>query len=116
MGSDLIERERKILSMTTSLEPRKIEEQARLQAPYGKNVNRLNAVYQLYAAISFKPPSRITTPTLVLVSDGDQLVSPRCSEAIANRFNAEIRRHPSGNHDLSTDEPHWIAEQVAQWS
>ena len=115
LGSDLVEREKKILGMTTNLESEKIEKQALLQAPYGKKVNRLNAVYQIYAATRFRAPQKIAVPMLVLVGDGDQLVSPRCSDAIAQQYGALILRHPTGNHDLATDEPQWIADQVIQW-
>jgi len=115
LSRDLIEREKKILGMTTNLAFEKIEKQAQLQAPYGKKVNRLNAVYQIYAATKFRAPRKIGVPMLVLVGDGDQLVSPQCSDAIARQYGARILRHPTGNHDLATDEPQWIADQVSQW-
>lgn len=112
---DLIQREKKILGMTTNHDLKKIEEQAKIQAHFGEKVNRLNAIYQIYAATLFRAPKKIKVPMLVLVGDGDQLVSPKCSVAIARQYGATIKRHPTANHDLAADEPHWIADRVAEW-
>ena len=116
LSRDLKEREKGILKMTTNLDLKKIEIQAEKQVSYTVGVNRLNAVSQIFAAIKFIAPVKIRPPMLVLVADGDQLVSPRCSDAIARKYDAVICRHPTGNHDLSTDEPQWIADQVVQWT
>lgn len=116
LSRDLVEREKKILSMTTNLDPTKIHEKARLQAEFGKGINRINAVNQMIAAVKFRAPEKIQIPTLVLVGQGDRLVSPLCSEAIAKKYGAEIRRHPTAGHDLATDEPRWIIEQILNWN
>ena len=112
---NLVDREKKILEMTTNFDLNKIKSQAKLQAPYGEKVKRINAIFQLFAATTFKAPKTIKTPMLVLVSAGDQLVSPLCSSAIARQYGAPIIKHPTGNHDLAADEPQWIADQVCQW-
>ena len=116
ISKNLIEREKKILSMTTNLDIQNILKQAERQAEYGKDVNRLNAIHQMIAAIQFKPPKKIHAPVLVLVGKGDRLVSPKCSEAIASHFGAKLISHPTANHDLATDDPKWIADQVATWT
>jgi pimeloyl-ACP methyl ester carboxylesterase len=113
---DLVHRERNILKMTTNLDHNTVEVQANVQAPYGAKVNRLNAVYQIFAATTFKAPKEIKVPMMVLVGDGDQLVSPKCSEAIAKQYGATLKRHPTANHDLATDAPDWIAEEVCNWT
>lgn len=115
LSMDLEQRELNILAATTNLSREKIEKQAKVQAPYGEKVNRLNAVFQIFAATKFKAPKKIATPMLVLVGEGDTLVSPKCSDAIARQYGAMIKRHPTANHDLATDEPYWIAEQVCSW-
>lgn len=108
-------RERKILSLTTNLSPGKIIEQAKIQAPYGERINKLNAINQMVAALQFKAPSSIQVPMMVLVGEGDRLVSPECSKAIARKYGALLKSHPTANHDLATDDPKWIAEQVQEW-
>jgi len=116
LSTDLVQREMTILSMTTNFPKDRIRARAEKQAPYGQNVNKMNAVYQIMAAIRFKAPERIVTPMIVLVGDGDQLVSPRCSEAIARQYQAKLIRHPTGNHDLTADAPEWVADQVGAWA
>lgn len=116
ISKNLVEREKKILSMTTNLDIQNILKQAEKQAEYGRDVNRLNAVRQMIAAIQFKPPKKIHAPVLVLVGKGDRLVSPKCSEAIASHFGAKLISHPTANHDLATDDSKWIADQVATWT
>jgi alpha-beta hydrolase superfamily lysophospholipase len=116
LSKNIVEREKKILSMTTNLDIQNILKKAEKQAEYAKDVNRLNAVHQMIAAIQFKPPKKINSPVLVLVGQGDKLVSPKCSEAIASHFGAKLISHPTANHDLACDEPMWIADRVMEWT
>jgi pimeloyl-ACP methyl ester carboxylesterase len=74
-----------------------------------------NLLRQLVAASRFELPPRIETPTFVMSSTGDRLVSWRCSEAIARALSAPLALHPSAGHDLTLDAPDWVAAQVAQW-
>jgi pimeloyl-ACP methyl ester carboxylesterase len=115
LSRNLVEREKKILSMTTNMDIQNLVKQAEKQAEFGKDVNRLNAVHQIMAAIQFKPPKKIHAPMLVLVGRGDRLVSPKCSEAIASHYGARLVSHPTANHDLASDDPNWIADQVVEW-
>ncbi len=115
VSKNLVQREKTILSMTTNFSSELIQSRAEKQAPYGEKVNRFNALFQIMAAIRFKAPVKIETPMLVLVGDGDRLVSPKCSEAIAKQYSAKILRHPTANHDLASDDPEWIAAQVSAW-
>ncbi len=79
-------------------------------------VTRANAWRQLWAAACFKadaaPPQ---CPLLVLSSEGDALVHPACSSAIARAWQAEHRQHPWAGHDLPHDDPLWLADSVAEW-
>jgi pimeloyl-ACP methyl ester carboxylesterase len=115
LSKNLVQREKTILSMTTNFTREKIQSRAEKQAPYGEKVNRFNALFQIMAAVRFKAPQKIRVPMLVLVADGDSLVSPRCSDAIARQYQAKIIRHPTANHDLAGDDPDWIAQQVCEW-
>jgi pimeloyl-ACP methyl ester carboxylesterase len=79
-------------------------------------VSRGNALRQLLAAARYtapKAPPRV--PLLVLNGEGDHLVSPRCSVALATQWGCELRRHPQAGHDLPLDDGDWVARTVSQW-
>lgn len=76
-----------------------------------------HAVLQMRAAIRMKSPTSMSVPTWVLASRGDNLVSSRCSEAIAARLNLPLKMHEgvganAAGHDLPVDAPQWTCEQV----
>lgn len=76
-------------------------------------VTRLNALRQLLAAARFTAPaSAPKVPTLLLASSQDQLVSVRCSQALAQAWQLPLQQHPSAGHDLTLDDPHWVAEAI----
>ncbi len=75
-----------------------------------------NTLRQLAAAARYRAPAQPpAVPLLLLVGDEDQLVSPRCSEALARAWGLPIRHHPRAGHDLSVDDPHWVVRQVQAW-
>ena len=75
-----------------------------------------NAMRQLVAAGRYRPASQApAVPMLVLCSARDALVDPRCSAALAERWNSDIAVHPSAGHDLTLDDGPWVADQVARW-
>ncbi|MBM4281359.1 MAG: alpha/beta hydrolase [Deltaproteobacteria bacterium] len=72
---------------------------------------------QLTAAIKVKAPSSITVPTFVLTSHGDELVSWRCSEAIAQLLSLPLKVHEgqgtqAAGHDLALDDPQWVCNRL----
>ena len=76
-------------------------------------VSRANALRQLVAAARFRAPlTRPPTPTLLLASERDQLVSVACSKAMAQHWQCELRVHPSAGHDLPLDDGPWVAAQL----
>lgn len=77
-------------------------------------VSRRNTLRQLLAAARFQAPSP-TVPVLLLASVGDGLVDPRCSQRLAEHWQADLRVHPSAGHDLPLDDPRWVAATVAEW-
>ncbi len=81
-----------------------------------KNPVRLrNLVRQLIAASRFRPeaPSQVLVSKLqVICSLGDQLVNPRCSQAIAGAWSAALYTHPEAGHDLPLDAPTWLIDQL----
>jgi len=52
---------------------------------------------------------------LMLVSQGDRMVDPRCTAALAQAFAATRIVHPDAGHDLTLDDPRWCTEQIAAW-
>ena len=79
-------------------------------------VSAANAMRQLVAAARYRPATQApAVPLLVLSSAQDALVDPRCSVALADRWNSDIAMHPSAGHDLTLDDGPWVADQVARW-
>jgi pimeloyl-ACP methyl ester carboxylesterase len=80
-------------------------------------VSRGNALRQLMAAARYRAPDAPpAVPTLVLASTSDRLVDVRCSRELARRWDLPIVEHPGAGHDLTLDDPGWVAARVAQWS
>jgi pimeloyl-ACP methyl ester carboxylesterase len=76
----------------------------------------MNALRQLWAAARFAAPSAVPAiPTLLLASAQDALVSVQCSRAIAQAWGVPLHEHPLAGHDLSLDDPRWVAQQVQAW-
>jgi pimeloyl-ACP methyl ester carboxylesterase len=111
-----LERERTVLELTTHLQGEKLEARARTQAGFAIPVKSRDGIAQITAALVFKTPETLPVPTLILTAKGDRLVDWRCSDDLARRFGAELRIHPTGNHDLSVDDPAWIAREVSDWT
>lgn len=79
-------------------------------------VSTFNAVRQLWAATSYSPPKhKPKTPVLLIVGAKDRLVSPKCSEKISKHWHLPLVTHPWGGHDLSGDDPEWLAQEVKKW-
>ncbi len=84
----------------------------RTEAP----VSAANERRQFWAAARFRAPRRVpNVPVLVLASLGDELVDPACSWRLARAWAAELRVHASAGHDLTLDDPEWVARQTADW-
>jgi pimeloyl-ACP methyl ester carboxylesterase len=114
--ADPLARERTILDVTTTTR-RGDEALASTWAGYAREapVRVPVALSQLAAASRFRAPERLPVPSLVLVGDGDRLVEPECSRRLARRWGSALEVHPDGGHDLSTDAPTWVVEQVGRW-
>ncbi|MEV0245942.1 alpha/beta hydrolase [Nocardia sp. NPDC050712] len=77
--------------------------------------SRASRLNQVRAGITFRMTPTTTTPLLVVTTTGDRLVSHKCSAAIATRTGAPLRVHPTSGHDIATDEPDWLIDQVLDW-
>lgn len=116
-STDSLEREKNVLKMVSN-RPELIEaiaaEWSRLHLE--RPVSPENFVRQLLAAARYEPHADPPgVPTLVLNSRLDRMVSPSCSEKIAARWNAEIRRHATAGHDLPLDDSPWVVDQLRTW-
>jgi pimeloyl-ACP methyl ester carboxylesterase len=78
-------------------------------------VSRATARAQLASAVRWRAPARLDVPALFLVGQGDRLVHPDCSRALARRFGAPLAEHPTAGHDLTTDAADWALDRVIRW-
>lgn len=79
-------------------------------------VTRDNALRQLLAAMRYQAPQAAPTPPLLLLSAArDRLVDARCSAALARHWQAPLRVHDTAGHDLTLDDPDWVAQQIHDW-
>lgn len=75
-----------------------------------------NAWRQLWAAARFSAALRAPPcPVLLLSSAGDGLVHPRCSQALAQAWQAPLQMHPWAGHDLPHDDAAWVWQSMATW-
>jgi pimeloyl-ACP methyl ester carboxylesterase len=70
---------------------------------------------QIAGAIRMRAPKDLRVPTLILASHGDRLVDPDCSWNLARRLGANLVMHRTAGHDLTLDDPNWVANQIRQW-
>lgn len=79
-------------------------------------VSATNAWRQLRAAARFSAAAAAPAcPTLLLSASGDQLVHPRCSQALAGAWQASHQIHPWAGHDLPHDDTDWVCQQIVNW-
>jgi pimeloyl-ACP methyl ester carboxylesterase len=71
---------------------------------------------QLLSAAVWKAPERLRVPLLVLSSRADALTCCSCSHTIAAKYaGAALALHDTAGHDLTTDDPAWVAQRVRDW-
>lgn len=79
-------------------------------------VSYSNAWRQLYAAMRFRAPLHAPSmPLLILAGGADQLIDPRCSQNLAQLWQAPLAVQATAGHDLTLDAGGWVAEQVRDW-
>ncbi|MDX9842689.1 MAG: alpha/beta hydrolase [Aquabacterium sp.] len=75
-----------------------------------------NAMRQLVAAARYRAPhNQPSVPMLLLNGQGDQLVHPACSQALAQAWQLPLITHPTAGHDLPLDAGPWVVSQVQAW-
>ena len=78
-------------------------------------VTARNAGHQLLAAAKFSIFQKPTQPVLIVTSTADRLVDYRCSLDLHRTWQTDYEQHHSAGHDLSLDEPEWLANIAKQW-
>lgn len=117
MEANVKQREEKILQLTSNnsdsnssvlLDWEKIQSE--------QPISFKNSLQQIRAAATYKPSKqKPPCPVLLLNSLQDRLVSPRCSMAIQQQWQLELRTHPNAGHDLTLDAGDWVAMQLKDW-
>jgi len=75
-----------------------------------------NTMRQLLAASVFRVGKfKPLIPVLLLASTNDRMVSIQCSREIADKWKAPLLEHPKGGHHLTSDDPHWVSQQIKNW-
>jgi len=117
VSRDELQRNRRILRATAQLltDPDPIA-RAWAQIQADAPVARSNVLRQLWAASRYRAPPSLPVPALVIAGARDPLCDPECPRRLALRFGAPLLIHPSGGHDLSLDDPAWLAAQVRAWT
>jgi pimeloyl-ACP methyl ester carboxylesterase len=116
LRDDPVRREREILKLTTATRHR-LEELSEQWGAWAKEkpLRVTVAAAQLWAALRFLTPRRISVPLLVLAGAQDHFVNPVCSKSIADFYKAPFFVHPFGGHDLFLDDPNWILDRLSDW-
>jgi pimeloyl-[acyl-carrier protein] methyl ester esterase len=74
-----------------------------------------NTLRQLFAAANFSAKHFIPPiPITLIASTTDRMVSVECSRAIARIWKSTLLEHPTGGHDLSVDDPEWLAQMIKE--
>ena len=111
--------ETRVLGLTTGMHPEKrlpglLDRWTQWQSSPG--VARRSALNQLLAAARFRLPARPPgVPMLVLNGAADALVGAACSTNLAMAWQAEAATHPTAGHDLTLDDPAWVAQTLGRW-
>src|SRR5262249_34219063 len=113
LSRDPVERERRILRITTRLCA-----DAALPAVWASYppISRANVLRPLPAASRFRAPAALRPGTLVISSAQDAFTHPDCPRALARHLNAPLLVHPKAGHDIATDDPAWLAGEVGRFA
>jgi len=76
----------------------------------------LMGILEAFGAVDLEPAlAKIECPTLVVVAQGDRVIAPERSRALAAAIGAELVEHPSSAHALVTEEPEWFVGTFAKF-
>lgn len=113
LTSDPLQYEKNLLKMVSNnraKDPVLIEAMSRISKISG--VTPKVVLRQLIASSQFMSPSSIEIPVAFIASIKDQMVDVSCSKKLAEKYNAPIKFHPSSGHEITLDDPLWLANQI----
>jgi pimeloyl-ACP methyl ester carboxylesterase len=110
-------REEIVLRLTSNLETKnkKVLEDW-IQFAHERPLHPMTGLRQLSAAAAFRARFPSKVPLAFLASKQDKLVDPACSETLAQRYSSQIRFHSKAGHDLTLDDPNWVADQLSEFA
>jgi pimeloyl-ACP methyl ester carboxylesterase len=80
----------------------------------GQNpVRHSNFLRQLIMASRLVITKPLSIKPIFICSQKDRMVSKTCSEILAQKFNGPIHFNDSAGHDISFDQPAWLAEKIS---
>jgi pimeloyl-[acyl-carrier protein] methyl ester esterase len=116
LSDDPVQRERRVLALTSRLPEAQRDNYARAAAEFARDAptSRRSLLVQLMAAARFVPPERgqLVTRLAFACARNDALVNPRCSRDLAAHYDATTEMHPWAGHDLPLDDPEWLCEHI----
>lgn len=87
-----------------------------IKLAYDRPISVDTTLRQIIAAAQYSPDHLAPIcPVLILSAMGDQLVHPNCSQKIAETYHLPHQVHPWAGHDLTLDDPDWVAHQIIEW-
>jgi pimeloyl-ACP methyl ester carboxylesterase len=120
LSHDPVQRERRVLALTSTLPEAVRDRYARTAAEFARDApaSRRSALVQLVAAARFVPPKRaqLGTRLLFMSARNDALVNPRCSRDLAAWYGVTSEEHPWAGHDLPLDDPVWMCEHILSFA
>lgn len=113
---DLAQRERFIWRATTQLTTDSIIP-TWVEWAKASPVSVRNFLNQLQAAANFQlnPDFQPTIPLQLINAAQDRLVSPHCSEQLAQHWQLPLITHPEAGHDIPLDAPDWLIQHIVSF-
>jgi pimeloyl-ACP methyl ester carboxylesterase len=71
-----------------------------------------NAFAQLWAASHYFVCKNPNQNSFIYCGENDRLVSSKCSKKLAEYWQAPLNIEPQAGHDLSLDQPEWLAKNI----
>lgn len=119
LAGSLAQRERLILRLTSQQSGSECADAIVEQwVAYAREctITRGNILRQLFAAASYRAAAGTPAPPLLLLGgQQDQLVNVQCSITLAQRWQSQLRLHPTAGHDLPLDDAAWVIAQIVRW-
>lgn len=103
----------KMVSNRKEIWPQTVETWSRIAAQ--TPVKPIAALAQLLAATWSVAPNDLTPACLFLTAANDGMVDPECSRVLSEHFHAPLKTHPTAGHELTLDDPKWVAKQIEEW-